>query len=143
MTESTDHVEDGSSAPQPGALIPKYTGEIPYDADGRPRTYVPKFARAIYEKMTVEGQRRVYVEYRPNVVTYRVLEFSGFERGRSAAHAVFYDVLHGEPVRFQMFLTDLESEIRDGNFDTHILEGLFEFCKRGQNYAIRRYDDGT
>lgn len=70
--------------------------------------------------------------WKENYVFPDVLTFDSFERGRSAAHAVFFNE---KGRRFPMFLTDLHDAM------THIvrgsLTGNFTFVKRGQNYGVK------
>jgi len=62
------------------------------------------------------------------------LTFTGFQRGRSAAYAIWqkqYDVS-----TYPMFLTDLEALILSGKMSLTV-SGLWLVKKRGQNYGIR------
>lgn len=65
-----------------------------------------------------------------------VMQFEGFERGRSAAHAILRD--QKDMKQYTMFLTDLAELINYG-FDkegvTHTEK--WTFVKRGQNYGVR------
>lgn len=65
-----------------------------------------------------------------------ILVFDGFERGRSAAHAIWRDVSTGK--RYPMFLTFLEDVIKNKGGISHTGEiaGVFGFAKRGMNYSI-------
>lgn len=72
-------------------------------------------------------------EWRENALFYAKLKFSHFERGRSAAHAIFIDAKTG--ARYQMFMTDLGDamvHVRNG-----FIEGDFNVAKRGANYGVR------
>jgi hypothetical protein len=63
------------------------------------------------------------------------LIFCGFERGRSAAHAIWRD----PPGRtFPMFLCDLETLIYEGIREGGSVSGRWTFTKRGANYGIKR-----
>lgn len=79
-----------------------------------------------------------YAGYSENVVWKEnfefedVLKFDCFERGRSAAHAVFKS--ESTKRRYQMFLTDLADSIEF--FSKGTLTGSFTFKKRGQNYGV-------
>lgn len=71
--------------------------------------------------------------WRENTPFYAKFKFDHFERGRSAAHAIFLEDRSGR--RFQMFMTDLSDamvHIRQG-----FLEGDFVFAKRGSNYGLK------
>jgi hypothetical protein len=64
-----------------------------------------------------------------------VLTFTGFERGRSAAHAIWVD---NEGHEYQMFLTDFSELLLDGG--TTMVGGkvlaTWRVRKRGRNYGI-------
>lgn len=73
------------------------------------------------------------VSWRENEPFYAKLKFESFERGRSAAHAIFRD--SKSSARYPMFLTDISAameELRSG-----FLEGDFMFAKRGSNYGLK------
>jgi hypothetical protein len=77
------------------------------------------------------------VEWKDNFKFYAHIIFSCFERGRSAAHAIFEGPQDGVPEGkiYQVFLTDLATMIPYMN--QGIVEGTFTFCKRGQNYGVK------
>jgi hypothetical protein len=82
------------------------------------------------------GDRDI-VEWKDNFEFYAHIHFLNFERGRSAAHAIFEgpedDVAEGKI--YQVFLTDLAIMIPYMN--QGLVEGTFTFCKRGQNYGVK------
>lgn len=98
-----------------------YEGKIPFDQHGSPVPFI---------------QRRVesYV-WEENKPFYATLEFKRFERGRSAAHAI-YAKADDPSWEVTMFLSDLEDVIVRG-FAPLRLSGRFAFVKRGQNYGIK------
>jgi hypothetical protein len=83
------------------------------------------------------------VEWRDPEPFEDTLYFLKFERGRSAAHAIFEaeegpkTPRHG--ITFQVFLTDLadmmQHFVSDGR--TATITGRFTFCKRGQNFGVK------
>lgn len=78
---------------------------------------------------------------------YLSLNFDGFERGRSAARAIFKESLSGR--EFPMFLTDLgdllagDIHVSRGVVDWPHLEGDFIVVKRGSNYGLRALDKNS
>lgn len=68
----------------------------------------------------------------PNFEFTDTLKFKEFERGRSAAHAIFVSESGKE---YPMFLTDLHDAI--GVMIRGYVIGKFTFQKRGQNYALK------
>lgn len=72
------------------------------------------------------------VTWLPNYEFQDVLKFEEFERGRSAAHAVFKSLKDNK--RYPMFLKDLSDAIERLVGGT--LSGQFTFQKRGQNYGV-------
>jgi hypothetical protein len=122
-----------------------YEGEIPFDQHGNPLPYVGK--RFVKEKDLGTGEvEGCYEEcgprwnqeviWAPNAEFDARLKFVRFERGRSAAHAVYRDA-GDESWECQMFLTDLEELILAG-LDLSDIWGVWEHCKRGTNYGVRR-----
>lgn len=98
-----------------------YEGKIPHDQHGSPVPY------CMYGE-----DRYVWEENKP----FRaVLEFQRFERGRSAAHAI-YAKADDPSWEVTMFLSDLEDVIARG-FAPLRLTGRFEHVKRGQNYGVK------
>lgn len=101
-----------------------YEGKIPFDQHGSPIPYC-RF-----------GEDR-YV-WEDNVPFKATLVFKRFERGRSAAHAIY--VKYDDPSwEVTMFLSDLEDVIASAFVPLH-LTGHFEFVKRGQNYGVKLID---
>ena len=107
------------------AKIKKVSYQIPFDAKGNMCKY--------------SHDSRI-VEWRDPEPFEDILYFTCFERGRSAAHALFEAEKgqhHGDT--FQVFLTDLEEMMPhlkpDGR--TATICGRFTFCKRGQNYGVK------
>ena len=88
------------------------------------------------------------LDWRDNFIFTATLRFICFERGRSAAHGVFY--WDGQGWNFPMFLTDMTELIERGLFRTGVaptgeplgglVSGFWTFTKRGTNYAIRWVD---
>lgn len=98
-----------------------YEGQIPFDQRGNPVPFI---------------QRRVesYV-WKDNEPFRAVLEFKRFERGFTAAHAI-YAKADDPSWEVTMFLSDLEGVIARG-FAPLRLTGRFAFVKRGQNYGVK------
>lgn len=86
---------------------------------------------------TYGGTKRFRVSLTPiwkdNYVFISPMKFIGFERGRSAAHAIFHDENNKSYV---MFLTDLSLILKNKIMNNGIIEGKWTFCKRGSNYAV-------
>ncbi|MBI2030796.1 hypothetical protein HYT05_04195 [Candidatus Kaiserbacteria bacterium] len=61
------------------------------------------------------------------------LHFAGFERGRSAAHAIWKDE---QGRRFVMFLTDLDDLINTGD-PIKAVRSTWVVTKKGQDYGIK------
>lgn len=61
------------------------------------------------------------------------LSFQGFERGRSAAHAIWKDE---QGRRFVMFLVDLDDLIQIGNPIKEV-QASWVVTKKGQDYGIK------
>lgn len=99
-----------------------YEGKIPFDQHGSPVPYTPQRA-ACY----------VWEENKPFRAT---LKFQRFERGRSAAHAI-YAKADNPSWQVTMFLSDLEDVIARGEAP-FLLTGRWEFVKRGQNYGVKK-----
>lgn len=76
-------------------------------------------------------------EWRDNYVFDDVLKFEHFERGRSAAHAIFRSGSNN--ATYQMFLTHLADVMRGINYG--LLDGRFTFIKKGKNYGVVRIGD--
>ena len=87
-----------------------------------------------------KGNLIVYPDYR-GVPEWRdvyevemTLTFQYFSRGRSAARAVF---LNEKKQRFEMFLSDIDTLIRDGSLKPGgVTKGNWTFCKRGANFGV-------
>lgn len=101
-----------------------YEGKIPFDQHGSPVPYC-RFGEDSY----------VWETNKPFKTT---LVFKRFERGRSAAHAIY---AKGDDPQWEVtiFLSDLEDVIAQG-FAPLYLTGHFEFVKRGQNYGVKLID---
>lgn len=98
-----------------------YEGQIPYDQHGSPVPY--------------EGARASLV-WKDNEPFRATLKFERFERGRSAAHAI-YAKADDPSWQVQMFLSDLGDVIERGEAP-FLLTGRWVFVKRGQNYGIKK-----
>jgi len=99
-----------------------WDGKIPF-LNGKPLVYVSSWE-----------EKQPDFQWRDNNSFQDVLTFTGFSRGRSAARGVFHSKTHNCSV--EMFLTDLAPDMKllvGGR-----LEGTFHFCKRGQNFGIKR-----
>lgn len=100
--------------------------KIPFDSKGNLLAYARGYGDEIWKD---------------NDVITAELEFVGFRRGRSAAHAVFKQNSRGgkkrgkKGARYTMFLTDLSDAIP--YMIRSYLSGYFRFQKRGQNYGIK------
>jgi hypothetical protein len=109
-----------STPPAEGCLM--YEGKIPFDQYGSP---VP-FAGAI-------PARDIW--WKDNEPFEATLTFQWFERGRSAAHAIYAKA--DDPTwQAVMFLSDLGKLIEADVAPLHI-RGTFIFVKRGTNYGIQ------
>jgi hypothetical protein len=62
------------------------------------------------------------------------LAFAGFERGRSAAHAIWKDA---QDRRFVMFLTDLQELIMRGDPVSVVQSNRWIVTKKGQDFGIK------
>lgn len=100
-----------------------YEGKIPFTREGYPVPYVI-------------GHVDKY-EWQDNGPFNTTLDFKRFERGRSAAHAIY---AWSQDPRWEavVFLSDLEAVITRG-FAPLRLKGTFEFVKRGQNYGVKMH----
>lgn len=98
-----------------------YEGKIPFDEHASPVPYVV-------------GKVTNY-QWMENLPFSAILDFVRFERGHSAAHAI-YARADDPSWEALMFLTDLEAVIERGLAPLR-LKGTFEFVKRGQNYGIK------
>jgi hypothetical protein len=109
-----------------------YEGKIPFDQHGSPVPYVRGFARP---DDVVPDSRYVWED---NVPFKTTLVFKRFERGRSAAHAIY---AKGDDPSWEatIFLSDLEDVIAKGYAPLY-LTGHFEHVKRGQNYGVKLID---
>lgn len=63
------------------------------------------------------------------------LTYVSHTRGCSSVKIIF-NTSAGDPV--EMFITDLTDIMNSGGFDGNRVSGVFTYCKRGQNYGIRR-----
>lgn len=73
------------------------------------------------------------IHWRENYEFNDTLSFVGFERGRSAAHAIFED---SDGHFMQMFLTNLEDLILAGKKPTKT-KGWWTFVKKGRNFGVK------
>jgi hypothetical protein len=103
-----------------------YEGKIPFDMYGTPIPYV-------WGKWHAEHNRK-YV-WEDNEVFEAKLKFKRFQRGRSAAHAI-YTKVDDESWEVTMFMTDLKDVI-DKGFAPLYLTGRFEYVKRGTNFGVK------
>lgn len=100
-----------------------YEGKIPFDQQGNPVPYAAGRASLVWED---------------NALFTATLVFKRFERGRSAAHAIY--VKYDDPSwEVTMFLSELEDVIASAFVPLH-LTGTFEYVKRGQNYGVKLID---
>lgn len=100
-----------------------FEGKIPFDQHGSPVPYIV-------------GHVSNYV-WENNAAFHATLIFQRFERGRSAAHAV-YAKADDASWEATMFMTDLAAVIERGLAPKQ-LKGTFEHVKRGQNYGVKMY----
>jgi hypothetical protein len=98
-----------------------YEGQIPFDQHGNPVPYV---------------RSRASLVWKDNEVFRATLKFERFERGRSAAHAI-YAKADDPSWQVTMFLSDLGDVIARGEAP-FLLTGRWEFVKRGQNYGVKK-----
>lgn len=106
-----------------------YKGKVPFDQHGNPVPYVP--GRTIGPNASLNPR---YI-WRDNEPFRATVEFKRFERGRSAAHAIY--VKHDDPSwEATMFLTDFTDVVERGLAPKH-LSGRFVHVKRGSNYGIK------
>lgn len=103
-----------------------YEGKIPFDMYGTPVPYVWGREDAPHNSKYV---------WRDNEVFEAELEFKGFQRGRSAAHAVYVKA-DDKSWEVTMFITDLKDVIKQGLAPLY-LSGRFEYVKRGTNFGVR------
>lgn len=99
-----------------------YEGEIPFDHHG--------------EFMNYADPRWEHVTWKPNDPFPDTMRFEGFERGRSAAHAIF--ISETTKQRYSMFLTHLSELILShvGILPGGVVRGKWAFAKRGSNYGL-------
>lgn len=103
-----------------------YEGKIPFDMYGTPVPYV-------WGRQDAEHNRK-YV-WEDNEVFEASLKFKGFQRGRSAAHAI-YTKADDESWEVTMFMTDLKDVINAGLAPLY-LSGRFKYVKRGTNFGVK------
>jgi hypothetical protein len=98
--------------------------QIPFMADGS----VPHY----YAGYGVQNN----VTWRDPTYTFDgVLEFQGYERGRSAAYFIFKNKETG--AKYTMFLTDMEEILKHRIIAMGMIGGRWGFIKRGGNYGIQ------
>ncbi len=82
------------------------------------------------------GERREKIDWRPADVPFQAsLEFTGFERGRSAARATFQIKETGGKVL--MFLKDIEDVLTAGRSIQKSMSGQWIVVKRGSDFGVR------
>lgn len=96
----------------------RWSGDVPFDARG--------------DLVGYENDSKIK-EWRKNEPFEAELVFSTFERGRSAAHAIFLSESDGK--RYPMFLSDLGDALT--LMVNARLRGTFVYSKRGQNFGVR------
>lgn len=105
-----------------GEKIKYWKGMVPFDQYGRPVPYPSP------------NRDDLYV-WKDNAPFLEAVTFVRFERGHSAAHALFKGTYEGD-WECQMFLTDLtdliHGEVRIGHF-----EGTCVYTKRGTNFGFK------
>ena len=104
-----------------------YVGKIPFDS---------------YGNLLSHGFGSEVAEWRDNYEVQLSLVLIGFERGRSAAHAVFRQRVLSNPevrldTKFPMFLKELEDLMFKTIIEYGHISGMFTFAKRGTNYGIK------
>ena len=107
--------------------------KIPFKADGTPMRYAINDPNSSYSASDKTWHRDYADQWRDNFEFKASMHFESFQRGRSAAYAVFRT---DKDERYTMFLKDLADAIPhlDKGF---LLEKTFTFTKRGQNYGIK------
>lgn len=107
-----------------------YEGKIPFDQHGNP---VPYAIGGPENQSTLSK-----FVWKDNKVFRATLTFERFERGFSAAHAIY--VKADDPSwQVTMFLSDLKDVIKAGRSPLS-LRGDYVFVKRGTNYGIQLID---
>lgn len=106
-----------------------YEGKIPFDQYGNPVPFYNGVTRGPYANLDSD-----YI-WKDNAPFRATLEFKGFQRGRSAAHAI-YAKRDDESWQAVMFLTDFTEVVDRGLAPKH-LSGRFVHVKRGSNYGIK------
>ncbi len=105
-------------------------------AKTKPTIQIPFYTEGPYKGLAGYPDKYWPMEWRDNHVLMDRLVFDGFQRGRSAAHAVFKSTTNGD--RYEMFLTDLEDVLRLGGIEKlGYITSYFTFVKRGMNYGIK------
>lgn len=95
--------------------------KIPFDTEGNQMHY----PYGVYPELGRWEDNRIFED---------TLKFEYFSRGCSAAYANLVSLIDGK--KYTMFLVDLETCFLD--FKHGKAEGKWTFCKRGQNFGIRR-----
>ncbi len=93
-----------------------YDGKIPFNAKGQ---------------MHYPESWESRIEWRDNCQFQGRLKLVGMERGRSAVTFILENEVGN---RFTMFAHDI---LRVLIAKEIVFEGIFEFCKRGQNYGVK------
>lgn len=113
--------------------LPTY--KVPFTSDAHWKGSGHLLPYTGYDELTADP----LIEWRDNKQFRAILFFQNFQRGRSAAHALWADQSGHQ---YQMFLADLGdlisgSEMSNGR--TYELDWYVR--KRGMNYGIARYID--
>lgn len=92
-----------------------------------------------YQMMEYVGYGGSNYEWRPNEPFEDTLRFTGFERGRSAARAIWISEKDG--TAYPMFLMDLAELLRTAAIADGKVSGRFMARKQGANYGLLRIAD--
>jgi hypothetical protein len=105
---------------------------IPFDKDGNLLHY---FGGDTDNELGKNKARRLGISLLPNYIFGATLKFLGFQRGRSAAYALFENCTNFK--KYGMFLIDLEYIFHYCYFDEGFVWGFWTFQKRGSNFGVR------
>lgn len=101
-------------------------------------------AKGVYQLPFRDGALLHYPDYPTTTINWcdnhtmsATLTFQGFERGRSAAYAIWQT---GDGKPWPMFLKDLGDVLARCDVRKASVTALWTFCKRGANYGIRLAD---
>lgn len=70
-----------------------------------------------------------------NHIFNAVMEVKYMSRGRSSAKLIMTNKI--DNLEYEMFLTDVTDMLKNGLVNFGIIEGLFVFTKRGQNFGVK------